>query len=75
MIRWRWFWSAPVGRICWKWRRLRLTDPVLRQAGAFVCVRARYGEDRLLAGAFKQYVLLEQDWIRWPGADPISSGP
>lgn len=55
--------------------RLRLTDPVLRQAGAFVCVRARYGEDRLLAGAFQRYVLLGAglDSLAWRRPDLLKS--
>lgn len=55
--------------------RDQLTPPVLRQASAFVCLRSRYTEDRLIEGAFDQYVLLGAglDSIAWRRPDLLKS--
>lgn len=57
--------------------RLRddLTPPVLKQACAFVGVRSRYAEDRLVEGEFGQYVLLGAglDSLAWRRPDLLES--
>jgi methyltransferase (TIGR00027 family) len=80
---WPWVFDDPLALVLVgpAWRdlhegsRLRLTEPVLRQARAFVSVRARYAEDRLLAGEFNQYVLLGAglDSLAWRRPDLLSS--
>jgi methyltransferase (TIGR00027 family) len=80
---WPWVFDDPLALVLIgpAWRdlleglRLRLTDPVLRQGRAFVSMRARYAEDRLLAGAFDQYVLLGAglDSLAWRRPDLLKS--
>ena len=66
---------GPAWRNLYDGLRDRLTSPVLRQAGAFVCLRSRYTEDRLLQGEFEQYVLLGAglDSIAWRRPDLLRS--
>jgi methyltransferase (TIGR00027 family) len=63
------------------WQELRerlvslLPGQVLREASAAVCTRSRYGEDRLAAGGFAQYVILGAglDSFAWRRPDLLRS--
>jgi methyltransferase (TIGR00027 family) len=50
-------------------------EPILREAGAWVVVRSRYTEDRLLGGRFTQYVILGAglDSFAWRRPDLLHS--
>ncbi len=63
------------------WQQLRdkfdplFPGPVVREARAAVCTRSRYAEDRLVAGAFTQYVILGAglDSFAWRRPDLLGS--
>ena len=63
------------------WQQLRdqfdplFPGPVRREARAAVCTRSRYAEDRLAAGAFRQYVILGAglDSFAWRRPDLLGS--